>query len=301
MVCVQLLPLMDRALESTSLQTGPLFSQVADMLLSWEKRAAPAGATEEASAGNEATFGRALTVFWEGLGRLCLRHVDSEQPEQKALEGIATLLRVIHNPESGSWRQAKRKKKSVKISFSGLEGREPGEEAEEEGGSQEARAQEALSKVGSVGSPTQGRSSSGHLLELVCQLAEVNMVHVTERGSERHLRFLSMMLQAFPTRQVFQVLLPGEADPEMKPEAEMEEKGKGSDLGLGDAELARNPAVRFLLLKVVAWLKQEGRKDTEFLVDMVFSALHCCASRPEKTHILNHITTVSSDENHTSD
>ncbi|XP_041948451.1 E3 ubiquitin-protein ligase listerin [Alosa sapidissima] len=286
----QLLPLMDRALETTSLQTGPLFPLAADMLLSWEKRAAPACTTDDPPAGTEATFQRALLDYWEGLGRLCLRHVDSEEPDRNTLEGIAALLRVTQNPESGSWRQGKRKKKSVKISFSSLDAREPGEGGEvgEEGVPQEARAQESQPKETAAGQESSGsppQRTSGHLVELVCQLAEVNMVHVTERGSERHLHFLSMLLGAFPTRQVFQVLL--------QPDETAGKEAEGKDLGLGDAELARNPAVRFLLLRVVDWLRQEGRKDTDFLVDMVFSALHCCSSREEKTRILNHITTMN--------
>ncbi|XP_012683168.2 E3 ubiquitin-protein ligase listerin [Clupea harengus] len=291
LISEQLLPLIDRALESTALQTGPLFPQAADMLLSWEKRAEPAG-THDPAAGTDATFQRALADFWEGLGRLCLRHVDSEDPEQNSLEGIAALLRVIQNPESGSWRQAKRKKKSVKISFSSLEGKEPGEGEEVEvpqvvavvAAAQEPQPKEAVTvPAAAAGLPT---LRSGHLVELVCQLAEVNMVHVTERGSERHLRFLSMLLQSFATQQVFRVLLQsGEKGTETEPE--------GKDLGLGDVALARNPAVRFLLLRVVDWLRQEDRRDTDFLVDMVFSALQCCSTRDEKTRILNHITTMN--------
>lgn len=54
----------------------------------------------------------------------------------------------------------------------------------------------------------------------------------------------------------------------------------------------RNPAMQFLLEQVVVWLAEEGRTDTEHLVEMLFSALYCC-SRQETTRVLNHITTVT--------
>lgn len=102
------------------------------------------------------------------------------------------------------------------------------------------------------------------------------MVYVSEHESERHLRFLSQLLGAFSRPQVFQVLLRPE---EMKPEM-------GSEL----RPLTENAAVHFLLQRVAVWLKQEDRKDTDFLVDMVFSSLQCCSSGSDKTLILNQIS-----------
>ncbi|KAI7793222.1 putative E3 ubiquitin-protein ligase listerin [Triplophysa rosa] len=256
LISEQLLPLIDRALENPSLQSGPLFSQVSDMLLSWEKRAA----------GKEAgVFQRLLSDFWDGLGHLCTRYVDSEDAHQSALEGIASLLQIMQNPNSSDIKRTK-KKKSVKICFMD----------EEEKGQGDAPPRDAP-----VAKPTDGQEKldcalrNGHLLDLVCQLAELNMVYVSERDSERHLRFLSRLLGAFPNPQVFLVLLKLE---EMKPEM-------GSELG----PLAESPAVHFLLEKVAVWLKQESREDTDFLVDMVFSSLQCCGSSADKTLILNHI------------
>lgn len=55
----------------------------------------------------------------------------------------------------------------------------------------------------------------------------------------------------------------------------------------------KNPAVQFLLKKVVVWLSEVARSDTEHLVEMVFSSLYCC-NQEETTQILNHITTVTS-------
>uniref|UniRef100_A0A8C1KGM0 E3 ubiquitin-protein ligase listerin n=1 Tax=Cyprinus carpio TaxID=7962 RepID=A0A8C1KGM0_CYPCA len=250
LISEQLLPLIDRALGNPSLQTGPLFPQVSDILLSWEKRAV----------GKEApTFQRLLSDFWEGLGRLCTTYVDCEEAERTALEGIASLLQIMHNPNSAS-KQTK-KKKTVKICFTDREERGQGEEPPRE-----------TPVVEEHHCPLR----NGHLLDLVCQLAELNMVYVCDCESERHLRFLSQLLRAFPSPQVFQVLLRPE---EMKPEM-------GPELG----PLAENAAVHFLLQRVTVWLKQDDRKDTDFLVDMVFSSLQCCSSSDDKTLILNHIS-----------
>lgn len=220
------------------------------MLLSWEKR----------TAGKEAsTFQRLLSDFWEGLSRLCTTFVDCEEAERTALEGIASLLQIMHNPNSAS-KQTK-KKKTVKICFTDQEERGQGEEPQRETPAVEEQDRPLR---------------NGHLLDLVCQLAELNMVYVSKRESERHLRFLSQLLRAFPNPQVFQVLLKPE---EMKPEM-------GSEL----RPLAENAAVHFLLQRVAVWLKQDSRKDTDFLVDMVFSSLQCCSSSDDKTLILNHIS-----------
>uniref|UniRef100_A0A672SBC5 E3 ubiquitin-protein ligase listerin n=1 Tax=Sinocyclocheilus grahami TaxID=75366 RepID=A0A672SBC5_SINGR len=234
LISEQLLPLIDRALGNPSLQTGPLFPQVSDMLLSWEKRAV----------GKEApTFQRLLSDFWEGLGRLCTTYVDREEAERTALEGIALLVQIMHNPNSAS-KQTK-KKKTVKICFTDREERGQGDEPPMESPALEEQH-----------CPLR----NGHLLDLVCQLAELNMLYVSKRESERHLRFLSQLLRVFPSPQVFQVLLrPEEMKPEMGPELR---------------PLAENAAVHFLLQRVTIWLKQDDRKDTDFLVDMVFNIFY---------------------------
>ena len=56
----------------------------------------------------------------------------------------------------------------------------------------------------------------------------------------------------------------------------------------------KNPAMQFLLERAVLWLAEKERRDTEHLVEMVFSSLYCC-SQQETTRILNHITTVTQD------
>lgn len=56
--------------------------------------------------------------------------------------------------------------------------------------------------------------------------------------------------------------------------------------------MKNNPAVRFLLERVVVWLSESDRSDTEPLVEMTFSSFRCC-SQQEITRILSHITTVT--------
>uniref|UniRef100_A0A8C9VKU6 E3 ubiquitin-protein ligase listerin n=1 Tax=Scleropages formosus TaxID=113540 RepID=A0A8C9VKU6_SCLFO len=244
------------------LQHGPLFAQVTDMLVSWEKRAGlGSGPTDEDSAvSRDPIFRELVADFWEGLGRMCVYRVDQEEEREEALVGLATLLRVMQNPARPNWR-----KKTAKICFSDPGDSEGGPEGEEEGkGSIPADGHEGPSLL-----------RSGHLEQLVCQLAELAMVHVTERDSERHLRFLSVLLASFPSHQLFRVLLePGTEDfPEDgEQEAMMGLEGQGEHR----AALARNPAVIFLFQKVVVWLKQDWREDTELLVNMIFSVLHCC-------------------------
>uniref|UniRef100_A0AAR2ISN4 E3 ubiquitin-protein ligase listerin n=1 Tax=Pygocentrus nattereri TaxID=42514 RepID=A0AAR2ISN4_PYGNA len=255
LISEQLLPLIDKSLGNPALQSGPLFLQITEMLVSWEKR----------TTGNDAkTFQRLLVDFWDGLGSLCVGYVDQEQTEQVALEGVASLLQIMQNP----CKQVKRKK-SVKICFSDQEAKGQGEDPPS--GTPPTELSESQGKQDSS-------LRSSHLLELVCQLAELNMVYVCERNSERHLHFLALLLRAFPKPQVFQVLLKSE---DGKPE-----QGLEAELGA----LTENPAVRFLLQRVVMWLRQDDRQGTDFLVDMVFSALHCCNSKGEQTLVLNHLT-----------
>ncbi|XP_034168229.2 E3 ubiquitin-protein ligase listerin [Pangasianodon hypophthalmus] len=258
LISEQLLPLIDKALRIRALQSGPLFPQITEMLVSWEKRAV----------GNEATtFLRLLADFWEGLGSLCVHYVDHEeqQVEQVVLQGIASLLQIMQNPGSDCTKQGKRKK-TVKVCFS---------EEEVKGQVEENLSQTPEVEILQVQEKQDSPLTSSHLLELVCQLAELNMVYVSERDSERHLHFLALLLQAFPKAQVFQGLLKQD---DGKTEVELE------------AELSENPAIRFLLQRVVVWLRQDERKDTDFLVDMVFSSLQCCSSNAEQTLVLNHIT-----------
>lgn len=91
-VYLQLLPLLEKALENPSLQNGPLFLLVTEMLVSWEKKAGLH--SEDEANDSKDVFQGLLADFWEGLGLLFVRYADDEDADPQALEGVATLLQV---------------------------------------------------------------------------------------------------------------------------------------------------------------------------------------------------------------
>ncbi|XP_077403469.1 E3 ubiquitin-protein ligase listerin [Vanacampus margaritifer] len=258
LISQQLLPLLENALESPTLQNGPLFPLVTEMLVSWEKRAG--GECQ----GHKDVFQGLVTDFWEELALVFTRHADSEEADPQALEGIAALLQVMRYPERINRRHTL-KKKSVKISFS-----ESGDD-DKPGLEEGETVKTELTSLNVCGSP-----QTRHFEEVVCQMVQLCLVHVNERNSERHLVFLSHLLQSFHTLNIFTTLV--ELDDDVKEGSEQRVKGR-----------ANNPAVRFLLERVVPWLADKKRTDTEHLVQMVFSSLSCC-SHQETTRILDHIT-----------
>ncbi|XP_020778547.1 E3 ubiquitin-protein ligase listerin [Boleophthalmus pectinirostris] len=269
LVSQQLLPLLETALASPLLQKGPLFLLVTEMLVSWEKQAGLHSIAE--SHDNSDVFKELVTDFWEGLALLFVRYVDSEETDPGAFEGMATLLQVMRYPEKVS-RKKTQKKKSVKICFSSS--------VDEE---------ETVEGDGSDGYVKTGPAQSGdksceplqtqYFEDVVCQLAQLCLVHVNEKHSERHLVFLSRLLRSFHTPKVFTALI------ELDKEEVQDNKTKHS-------VNIKNPAMHFLLERVVVWLSEEGRADTQHLVEMVFSSLQCC-SQQETTRILNQITIMN--------
>uniref|UniRef100_A0A8C4H274 E3 ubiquitin-protein ligase listerin n=1 Tax=Dicentrarchus labrax TaxID=13489 RepID=A0A8C4H274_DICLA len=259
LISQQLLPLLEKALGSPSLQNGPLFLLVTEMLVSWEKRAGLHGEGEAID--SKDVFQGLLADFWEGLGLLFVRYADNEEADPQALEGIATLLQVSLPAQ---------KKKSVKICFSK---QEDNEKTGVEGDDVEKPVQTVteLVKEKAFGSP-----QTQHFEDVVCQLAQLCLVHVNERNSKRHHVFLSLLLRSFHTPRVFRVI-------------ELDDKIKDGEQR--DDIDTKNPAMQFLLEQVVVWLAEKDRSDTEHLVEMVFSSLYCC-SWQETTRILNHITTM---------
>uniref|UniRef100_A0A673YTB1 E3 ubiquitin-protein ligase listerin n=1 Tax=Salmo trutta TaxID=8032 RepID=A0A673YTB1_SALTR len=197
-----LLPLIDSALGSPSLQAGPLFPLVTDMLISWEKRAGLQDVGVLSEGENEVVFDRLLADFWEGLRVMFARRVQSDSLELKDLEGMSSLLQVMQSPVSAGRKQTK-KKRSVKICFS-----EP-----ESSGSPEEEDEVTL-KYAQLEAPelgqetTEGPLKSWHLEEIVCQQAQISYSHVNEKNSERHLVYLSLLLRSFHTPRVFTVSLP---------------------------------------------------------------------------------------------
>ncbi|XP_041864209.1 E3 ubiquitin-protein ligase listerin [Melanotaenia boesemani] len=263
----QLLPLLEKALTDPSLRNGPLFLMVTKMLISWERRA---GLHDKAEVNDtKDVFQRLLADFWEDLALLFVRHIDKEEADPQALEGVATLLQVMRYPERPSMRHTQ-KKKSVKMCLSKPE--------EEEKSGVEGDDVEKLVQTASENEneKTFGSLQSQHFEDIVCQLAQLCLVHVNEKNSERHLFFLSLLLQSFHTPRVFSTLV------------DFDDKMTEDDKQKNEM-IMENPAVHFLRERVVVWLAEMGRSDTEHLVDMVFSSLYCC-SQQETTQILNHIT-----------
>lgn len=265
----QLLPLLETAIQSHSLQNGPLFLLVTEMLVSWEKRAGLQSVID--SNDNSDVFKELVAEFWKGLALLFVRYVDSEETDPKALEGMATLLQVMRCPEKIDRKQAQ-KKKSVKICSSSSEDGNKTVEGDDSEGCMKTGPAHVREK-------TFESLQTQYLEDVVCQLAQLCLVYVIEKNSERHLVFLSRLLQSFHTRRVFTTL--SEID---KQEAEDHESKNLMNM--------KNPAMHFLLERVVVWLAAKGQKDTEPLVEMVFSSLNCC-SQQETTRVLNHITMMN--------
>uniref|UniRef100_A0AAQ5Y5S5 E3 ubiquitin-protein ligase listerin n=1 Tax=Amphiprion ocellaris TaxID=80972 RepID=A0AAQ5Y5S5_AMPOC len=248
-----------------STENGPLFLLGTEMLISWEKRA---GLHSEGEANdNKDVFQRLLVDFWEDLGLLLVRYVDNEDADPQALEGVASLAGYVFQSGQSATRVNKRhvhKKKSVRMCFSKPE---DNEKTGVEGDGVEKLVQ-TVSEL--VNEKAFGSLQTQHFEDVVCQLAQLCLVHVNEKNSERHLVFLSLLLRSFHTSRVFSIT---------------------KDDKQRDEVIMKNPAMHFLLERVVVWLAEKGRRDTEHLVEMVFSSLYCC-SRQETTRILSHITTI---------
>ncbi|XP_034406207.1 E3 ubiquitin-protein ligase listerin [Cyclopterus lumpus] len=264
LISQQLLPLLEKALGNPSLQNGPLFLLITEMLVSWEKKAGLH--SEEEAIESRDVFQVLLADVWEGLGLLFMRYADNEDAEPQALEGVATLLQVMRYPEKV--KRNVQKKKSVKICFSKPENNGTNG-VEGEGVENPGQTMSELENEKAFGS-----LQTQHFEDVVCQLAQLCLVHVNEKKSERHLVFLSLLLQSFHTPRVFTTLV------------ELEDKTAGKQR---DEVTMKNPAMQFLMERVVVWLAEKGRRDTEHLVEMVFSSLYC-SSQQETTRILNHIT-----------
>uniref|UniRef100_A0A8C5DG85 E3 ubiquitin-protein ligase listerin n=1 Tax=Gouania willdenowi TaxID=441366 RepID=A0A8C5DG85_GOUWI len=257
-ICQQLLPLLEKALSDSFIQNGPLFFLVTEMLISWEKWAGLHAESEVKD--NKVVFERLLADFWEDITLMFVRHVDEEEADPRALEGIAALLKV-----GSLYLKNVHKKKSVRMHFSKPDDTErPGVEGEVT-----EKATPTASELMSEKATLTGSLQTQHFEDVVCQLAQLCLVHVNEKQSERHLVFLSLLLRSFHTPTVFSTLV--EQD---------ERRAKGS------VEVSKNPAVHFLHERVLLWLTEKERRDTEHVVEMIFSSLSCC-SQQETTHYVS--------------
>lgn len=255
-------------LKETRLQNGSLFYQMADTLSSWEMKAETLNDDGSAEA-----FQRVLLNFWDSLLKLCVLHVDMVAADEKSLVAISCLLQTLHNPESSI---KPSKQKTIKIRFT--------DEDESEKNSECRKPTEVTSNSESeflADPPHISLLRKQSLEDLVCRLAELSIVYINEQTSDQHLKFLSALLGSFSSNRVFQVLL--EQENENTTQAVSHENVKPQH---------ENPSVQFLHQKVITWLKEDWRKETDFLVDILCSILNCCNSSTERKSILDDLTKV---------
>nr|XP_033798276.1 E3 ubiquitin-protein ligase listerin isoform X2 [Geotrypetes seraphini] len=268
----QLMPLIDSTLKEPRLQKSPLFYQIADTLSSWEKRAVHLNETAH-------TFKRILSEFWDSLSQICGVHVDALGASETTLVGVSCVLQILQDPE-GSEKSGKRK--STKIRFTSEEGSTNNMiSVNPVYFTAQSKSTSELGNIDNMPSAMKSQTTSEPALlylsciqrepleALVCKLAEQSMVHISEKKSERHLRFLAALLSSFPYDRVFEVLLTPEHP--------------------GNT-VYPNPAVQFLYQKLTVWLKEDCQSDPVFFVDILFSVLQCCSSSAERSHILDDLT-----------
>ncbi|XP_053242522.1 E3 ubiquitin-protein ligase listerin isoform X2 [Podarcis raffonei] len=256
----QLVPLIDTVIKEPRLQNGPLFFEVADALRFWNMRA-------EISSGDRAapTFRRILSDFWDGLSTICVGHIDVIDADEKSLAAVSSLLQILQNPEN---KIKPSRRKAVKIRFAEDDEAESNTEHEHLVDMRSSNDPGTLIHAQHL-SPLQKEP----LEDLVCKLAELSIVYTNEQRSDRHLKFLSALLSNFASSRVFQVLLENRTSIQEVAKLQYE-----------------NPSIQFLYENLMGWLKEDWRKETDFLVDILYSVLHCCSSAPERENILNDLT-----------
>ncbi|KAM8821516.1 E3 ubiquitin-protein ligase listerin [Eudromia elegans] len=265
----QLIPLTDAVLREPRLQSGPLFYQIAETLSSWEAKV-------ELSSDNDTdeTFQKLLSNFWDCLLKMCVLHVDTLDANEKSLLAISGMLEILRNPKSAA---RLNNRKSLKIRFT--------DEDESERNAENGKFMEVKNNSDSEIQSEQQHYSplrKERLENLVCSLAELSIVYVSEQKSERHLKFLSALLNSFSSKRIFHVLL---------------EHGNGASCAQAQAKSQEkitahheNPSVQFLHLNLITWLKEDWRRETHFLVDILYSVLNCCNSSDERKIILDDLT-----------
>lgn len=109
-------------------------------------------------------------------------------------------VQVMRYPERVSKKHLQ-KKKSVRVCLSKQE--------EDEKNAVQGDGAEKLAQTASelVNEKAFGSLQTQHFEDAVCQLAQLCLVHVNEKKSEKHLVFISLLLQSFHTHRVFSVSL----------------------------------------------------------------------------------------------
>lgn len=238
------------------------------MLSSWEAKAELSN-----DDGTDELFQKLLSEFWDQLLKMCILHVDRLDADEKSLFAISGMLEILQNPKSAT---KPNNRKSLKIRFR--------DEDESERNTENRKLTEVRNGDSEIQAELQqtSRLRKEPLENLVCNLAELSIVYVNEQKSELHLKFLSALLNSFSSNRVFQVLL--EQGNDVSPaQAESQNEMKAHN---------RSPAVQFLYMNLITWLKEDWRKDTHFLVDILYSVLHCCNNNDERKVILDDLAKV---------
>ncbi|XP_053561967.1 E3 ubiquitin-protein ligase listerin [Bombina bombina] len=272
LITEQLIPLIDSSLKDPKLQNSSFFNQVEETLLSWEKRAESPKDENNLSSIHKTI----LSGFWDGLARVCVEQVDAIEAGKKELAGVSGLLQVLQNPKNSAKAD---KKKKAKIRFIDEE------EMACEGLKPEQSSLEPETIL-SVQTQTEGSSTlSGlrkeRLEDLVCKLAELSMVYVNDQRPNQHLRFLAALLSSFSSLRVYQVLL------EQSSETDSANAESSDKLPASNGE---NAAVQFFHNKLIVWLKDESMEEADFLVDILYSVLHCCGDSSDRKGLLDNHT-----------
>nr|KAF6475095.1 listerin E3 ubiquitin protein ligase 1 [Rousettus aegyptiacus] len=272
----QLIPFIDEVLKDPRLQDGQLFDHLAETLSSWEAKADMEKDDETAP-----NLEKVLLNFWERLSEICIEKINEPEADVKSVLGVSNLLQVLQKPKSSL---KSNKKKVGKVRFAD-EMPENDKENEmcvsSEGENSESSKLMAEPPPSHNGLDFISPLRKKPLEDLVCKLAEMSINYVNEQKSEQHLRFLSTLLSSFSSSQVFKMLLGNEKQTVIKSKT------------LEIAKLVqKNPAVQFLYQKVIGWLNEDERKDADFLVDILYSALRCCDNNKERKVVLDDLTKV---------
>ncbi|XP_048459323.1 E3 ubiquitin-protein ligase listerin isoform X2 [Rhincodon typus] len=271
----QLLPLVNFALKNPKLQSD-IFSKLTDTLASWERRTDNPDIEEWAVA-----YNRLLSEFWKALSQACISQLGSTEVDKNILEGISSLLRCMRNPKGITTQSVKKKGKIRFIDQEETQNYESNATNHLEElifGTKDALESENLEDTLRQ---CQGNhpARSVPLESLICELAKLSMTFINEQDSEMHLVFLTTLISSFPSTKLFTILLEND-----KPESAESFFETNNEVKV----MASNPAVRFLTQKLLVWVK-EDKTDLSFLIDMLYSVLHCCDNNERKI-LLNQIS-----------
>ncbi|XP_027731305.1 E3 ubiquitin-protein ligase listerin isoform X1 [Vombatus ursinus] len=275
----QLIPFVDTALKDPRLQSEQLFDQLAETLSSWETKAEAQGDDTVVN-----TLKNVLKTFWTSLSEICLQKINAQDTDVKSLLSISTLLEVLQKAEN-SWKQSKKKVAKVRFIDEVPESNTENKKVENKIDifSEENIEESEFCWDENLPVPV-SHLRKGPLYDLVCKLAEQSVVHISELKSEQHLSFLSSLLKSFSSCQVFQALLDL-----------AKEKNKASEnLSPLPQEIGKfvheNPAIQFTYHRLMNWLGEDKKANTDFLVDILYSVLCCCETNTERKNILDDLT-----------